>query len=137
LPKSLQERKLKDNPETPKISKSLPVVKWTKAFYDFLNRVIGTRTISLAYVVHDEVAVPAPPLLLNNQTFSETQGSVEAELIARASHAHPLFRDDNASVYYLLEEATRTTSYAASIKPFQRTKNSRAAFTPGRTNGAP
>jgi hypothetical protein len=59
--KSLQEGKLEDNPETPKISKSLPVVKWTEAFYDFLHPVIGTRTISLAYVVCDEVAVPAPP----------------------------------------------------------------------------
>jgi hypothetical protein len=44
--KSLQERKLEDNPKTPKISKSLPIVKWPEAFFDVLNRVIGTRTIS-------------------------------------------------------------------------------------------
>jgi hypothetical protein len=31
-------------------------------------------------------------------------------------------------VYYKLEEATRGTSYAASIKPFQRTKNGRQAW---------
>jgi hypothetical protein len=34
-----------------------------------------------------------------------------------------LYRDDN-----LLEQATRATSYAASIKPFQRTKNGRDAW---------
>jgi hypothetical protein len=62
------------------------------------------------------------------QPHSDEHGSVEAELIARASHNNALYRDDNASVYYLLEEATRTTPYAASIKPFQRAKDGRAAW---------
>jgi hypothetical protein len=39
-----------------------------------------------------------------------------------------LFRDDNATVYHYLEEATRSTMYAASIQPFQRSKNGRAAW---------
>jgi len=40
-----------------------------------------------------------------------------------------LFREDNLSVYYKLEEeAMRVTSYAASIKPYQRTKNGRDAW---------
>ena len=38
------------------------------------------------------------------------------------------FRDDNSVVYYHLEEATRGTSYAASIKPFQRGKDGRGAW---------
>jgi hypothetical protein len=41
---------------------------------------------------------------------------------------HALYRDDNAYVYYKLEEAKRTTAYAASIKPFQHTKNECGAF---------
>ena len=53
---------------------------------------------------------------------------MEAELIARAAHTHALFRDDNSVVYYHLEEATRGTSYAASIKPFQRGNNGRGAW---------
>jgi hypothetical protein len=53
---------------------------------------------------------------------------VEEELVARASHAHALYRDDNASVYYFLEEATRGTSYSASIKPFQQRKDGRGAW---------
>ena len=52
---------------------------------------------------------------------------MEGELIARASHTHALFRDDNSVVYYYLEEATRGTSYAASIKPFQKVKDGRGA----------
>ena len=64
----------------------------------------------------------------HSQPHSTLHGSVEAELVARASHTHALFRDDNSAVYYALEEATRTTIYAASIKPFQRQKNGRGAW---------
>ena len=53
---------------------------------------------------------------------------MEGDLIARAAHTHARFRDDNSVVYYHLEEATRGTSYAASIKPFQRGKDGRAAW---------
>ena len=53
---------------------------------------------------------------------------MEGELIARASHTHARFRDDNSVVYYHLEEATRGTSYAASIKPFQKAKDGRGAW---------
>ena len=44
------------------------------------------------------------------------------------SHDHELFREDNAKVYYHLEEATHGTSYAVSIKPFQRSKNGWGAW---------
>ena len=80
--------------------------------------------IPLAYVIRENEDVPAvaPPLQVG-QPHSDAHGSIEGELIAWASHAHALFRDNNAAVYYALEEATCSTSYAASIKPFQRSKN--------------
>jgi hypothetical protein len=43
--------KQKENPL--KISKALPVIKWTESFRDFLNRVIGMRIIPLCYVMRD------------------------------------------------------------------------------------
>jgi hypothetical protein len=49
-------------------------------------------------------------------------------LITQAAHGHALFREDNSAVYYKLEEATRATSYATSIKPFQRAENGRMAW---------
>ena len=80
--------------------------------------------IPLAYVFRKDEEVPAmAPPLQAGQPHSEAHGSIEGEMIARASHTHAMFRDDNAAVYYALEEATHSTSYAASIKPFQRTKN--------------
>ena len=124
--KTLRDRKDEDDPDVPK---ALPVIKWTEAFQDFLNRAIGARMIPLVYVIRIDPQVPglAPPLA-PNQPHSTEHGSVEGELIARASHTHVLFRDDNSVVYNHLEEATRGTSYAASIKPFQRGKDGRGAW---------
>jgi hypothetical protein len=83
----------------------------------------------LCYVIRETVNVPAAaPALAQNQPHSNEHESVTGELVARASHEHALFRDDNASVYHYLEEATRSTPYAASIKPFQRRKDGRGAW---------
>ena len=85
--------------------------------------------IPLAYITRKDEDVPAvAPPLQARQPHSEVHGSIEGAMIAWASHTHAMFRDDNAAVYYALEEATRSTSYAASIKPFQRTKNSCGAL---------
>ena len=122
--KALKDRKDENDPDDPKITKALPIIKWTEAFQDFLNRVIGARMIPLAYVIRIDPQVPGPaPTLAPNQPHSTEHGSVEGELIARASHTHALYRDDNSVVYYHLEEATRGTSYAASIKSFQKGKD--------------
>ena len=40
-----------------------------------------------------------------------------------ASHTHPHFKEDNSKVYYYIHEATRTTSYDASIKPYHKYNN--------------
>ncbi len=45
----------------------------------------------------------------------------------RFSHTHALFSDGNGKVFDNLELATRGTKFAASIAPFKRTKNGRAA----------
>jgi hypothetical protein len=45
--RALKVKQKLDPPELPKISKALPVIKWTKSFRVFLNRVIGVRTIPL------------------------------------------------------------------------------------------
>ena len=84
--------------------------------------------IPLAYVTRAVVDVlVVVPVLENNRPHSEEHGSAENELIARASHDNELFREDNAKVYHHLEKATRGTSYAAPIKPFQRSKNGQGA----------
>ena len=49
--KALKDRKDEDDPDVPKITKALPIIKWTEAFQYFLNRVIGARLIPSAYVI--------------------------------------------------------------------------------------
>ena len=81
--KALKARKDEDDLEVPKIKRSLPIIKWTEAFQDFLHRVIGVRTIPLAYVIRTTVDVlAAMPALQPNQPHSDLHGSVEAELVA-------------------------------------------------------
>ena len=43
--KALKDRIDEDDPDVPKITKALPIIKSTEAFQDFLNRVIGARMI--------------------------------------------------------------------------------------------
>ena len=43
--KALKERKDEDDPDVPKITKSLLIIKWVEVFQDFLNRVIVARMI--------------------------------------------------------------------------------------------
>ena len=98
-------------PETPKISKALPVIKWTEPFQEFLNRKIGNQNIPLAYIIRDIQNPPAvAPPLAPGHPHSLEHGSIEAELIARAPHSHALFRNDNSDLYFLLEEATQSTN---------------------------
>jgi hypothetical protein len=49
--KALTDKKGGDEPEVPKITKALPIIKWTEAFRDYLHRVVGVRNIPLAYVI--------------------------------------------------------------------------------------
>ena len=112
--------KKSDELDIPKISQTLPVLKWTEAFSDYLHRIIRSHMIPLAYVIHEHVNPPgtATPCA-TSQPHSEEHGSVEMDMIMLASHDHALFHEDNAKVYIKLEEATHSTMYAALIKPYQ------------------
>ena len=124
------ERRAKDDdePDVPKISKSLPILKWTVSFEDFLHRVLGVRHIPLAHVIRSQVTPGAIGVQQADKPFSEATESVEAKLIESVSHNHALYRDDNAKVYHHIEEASRGTVYAAFIQPFQRRKDGRGAW---------
>ena len=63
--KALKAQKDEDDPEVPKITRSLPIIKWTEAFQDFLHRVIGVRTIPLAYVISCQHFNPTSRILIS------------------------------------------------------------------------
>ena len=48
--------------------------------------------------------------------------------MARSTHHDTLYREDNKSLYHMLEEDVRKTPCAALLKPFMRGKDGREAF---------
>ena len=89
--KALKTRKADDTPEVPKITKALPIIKWTQAFADYIFRVIGVRNIPLAYVLREDANVnPVVPTLLAGQPHSELHVAWICGSRARSSGlAHP------------------------------------------------
>jgi len=126
--KALVAKKKDDEPEVPKVTKTLTIIKWSESMRDYFHRCIGVRGIPLAYVIRNNVDVPMIGTIQPGSPHSTEHGSVEMELIARALHTHPLYREDNSLVYYKIEEGVRGTQFAASIKPYQRNKNGRGAW---------
>ena len=115
--KLLDDRKDEDEPDVPQISKTLNDTNWSEALIEFAHRMISVIGAPLVYMVKDDSVIPAtsPPLLMN-QPHSEEHRSVEEELINRLKHISPVFKDTNQKVYHSLEEATRGTAYASSVR---------------------
>ena len=118
-----------DRPKVPVLSKNQTPLRWMESFKDCLYRTYGVRTCPISYVIRDSPEVEDEDVdpLGPGDCFGRS-GSVLEELIARLNHTDPLYRTDNALVYSLLDEATRGTIYAPTIKPFARTKNGRNAW---------
>eukprot|EP00957_Ditylum_brightwellii_P093716 7135456-Ditylum_brightwellii.AAC.1 len=91
--KALKNKKEESEPDTRKIAKGLNIIKWSESFHDLLNRCIGVQMIPLAYIVRQEsvVDLSVAPAIAAGQPYSAEHGSVEDELIARATHNQPLY----------------------------------------------
>lgn len=118
-----------DRPEVPVLSKSQTVIRWMESFRDCLSRTFGVRNCPILYVIRDTVAVPpeADDPLAAGKAYGSS-GSLVDEMMRRLSHNDPLYKSDNSLVFSLLDEATRGTVYAPTIKPYARTKDGRQAW---------
>jgi hypothetical protein len=116
-------------PNVPVLHKNNTPLKWIESFKDCLFRTYGLRKTPLLYVVREHALVQpeAQDPLLPTKSYGSS-GSIVDELIKRLSFTDPLYKSDNATVYAMLEEATRGTVYASTIKPHSRTKNGRSAW---------
>jgi len=121
-----------EKPYVPVLSKNVTPMKWMASFQDCLSRIFGVRMCPITYVIRENETVPSkddePIDLANSRAYSNATKSVLNELIRRLSHNHPLYKSDNNLVYSLLDEATRGTIYAPTIKLFARTKDGWAAW---------
>ena len=112
-----------------KFRKETVALQWFEAAITFLGAYIGARNCPLAYVTR-EVALPDPqrPAILIDKCYSDEHNLIEDKLVVFLSHDHTLFKDDNAKVYELLEEALRGSSMDSTIQPHKRWKDNRKAW---------
>eukprot|EP00957_Ditylum_brightwellii_P054570 4134737-Ditylum_brightwellii.AAC.1 len=91
-------------------------MRWVDVFDDFLSMKIGAWTIPLSYMTR-ETALASRPASVNRENLPQDEefAYIEEELVAQALHMHPFYREDNAQVYYRLEEAVRGTQYASTL----------------------
>lgn len=132
---AIQERK-KEKPEVPLLTKGLTVVKWLDSFMILLRAWVGVRKIPLLYCAREEVTPMNPPDFESNLPYSAEHGSVEDELIARASQAHPLFTADNRQLFELLEQALRHSPLATSLVQYRKKNDGKSALIAIRTQFA-
>lgn len=126
---AMDEDSKKRAPEVPKLNKNTTVAKWDDSFKVHVRKVYGAREATLEYMIRKEVAVVMPhPGLLADHPHSEAAKSIQGEQANRLSHTHPLYQRDNDQLYSMLEAATRSTTFEATIKPFRLTHNGRGAY---------
>ena len=127
-----------DKPSVPILNpkKGVTPLKWLESFKDCLFHTFGVRGCPLSYVCRGDAEVPSEvddPLAMDDNVAPPvpspygSSGSIIDEMIKRMTHEHPLFKTDNNTVYSMLEEATRGTPFAMTVKSYSNSKNGRAA----------
>ncbi len=116
--------KKKDAPDVPKINDKdgdRKIIRWAPIFLDCMEHHYGAKG-HLRYVLRENSAVKTEqenPLVAHvmanpvqniqgvHGTYYGESGSLVGELIARLPHDGPIFKNDNATVFQKVEEATR------------------------------
>ena len=123
-------------PKIPVLSKTNPPLRWSESFKNVCYNTFGVRTVPLSYIIREktdvvpetgtDAAVTYDPCVPDKAHGSS--GSVLDDLIHRTSHTHPLYKQDNATVFTMIEEAARGTHFSNTIQPFKNRKNGRGAW---------
>ena len=83
----------------PKVSKLLPIIKCTESFTSLLHQPVVKINIPLSYFIRESDDVPVVvPLMMRGNSYSGENGSVDKQLIMRASHTHHRFNKDISKV---------------------------------------
>ena len=122
----------KDDKELTKCTQNMPVMKWVKHVKEDLNEIFTSDPqipVPLGYVTRPTVNVGAISPLEPLEAFSTNYVSIQNELLHHYSHANPMWVDDNAKVFSLLDEATAGHSKLnSSINNQRRTRDGRQAL---------
>ena len=119
--------------KVPSLSKTNPPLRWCESFKNVCYNTFGVRIVPLLYVICDAVDVTpetgADPYVTYDPCLTnKAHGNSVEDMIRRTSHTHALFKQDNATVFNMIEEAARSTHYSNTIQPFKKGKNGRGAW---------
>ena len=128
---ALLDKKKRDEPDVPKLTSKMSIVKWIESFKLHCYAIIGVRNCPIYYVIRNvaDVSGIVRPPLLPNQPHSAEYGSIEGELIHLSSHDHPLFQQDNTNVYDRMEIGLRGSAYAATMVKYRKKRDGVGAMT--------
>ena len=117
----------------PSLGRSIPIMKMIELIRNYLRRVLGIRKIPLAYVVRSMVAVPPigdAPLRTapSSLPYGAKYSSFHDEQIERASHDHPGYAEDNATVMDIILTVVQGTSFMSSVKTAVTNRDGRTAL---------
>ena len=125
----ISEKKSTDKTVFPKLDRNTSILKWTEAAGNSFASVIGSRNAPLSYVIRPDSTCPDPlPPLEVGKPWSVAYGSIRSEMESCLTHDDPVYGDDNHKVFDMLHDLLQGTTYGATIIPYKRKKDGRAAW---------
>jgi hypothetical protein len=122
-------KKSTDRKVFPKMERNTSILKYTEAAATSFAATIGARNALLSYVIHSDSSSPYPlPPLEAGKPWSEACGSIKNEMELCLDHDDPVFGDDNHEIFTLLHDSLEGTIYGATITPYRKKKDGRAAW---------
>ena len=109
------------------MSKTNLPLRWSESFKIVCYNTSVLRTVPLLYDIREKDEVTPETGEDANITYDPcltdkahgTSGSILEDLTHRTSHTHHLYKQDNATLFTMIEEATLGTHYANTIQPFK------------------
>ena len=92
---------------------------------EHLRSKVGVRRILISCVTRTDPIVLTIGTISATFPYYEGVDSFHKELIARTSHKHPNFADDNGIVLDVLVACLTTTRHMSDMKPFHRQRGGR------------
>jgi hypothetical protein len=127
-PSLSSEKKSTDKKVFPKMDRNTSILKYTEAAAASFAATIGARNTPLSYVIRPDSLSPYPlPPLMAGKPWSEMCGSIRNEMELCLDHDDPVFGDDNHEIFTLLHDSLERTIYGATITPYKKKKDGRAA----------
>ena len=97
------------------ISKTFGIMRALDILPTHLRERIGSQKVALLYIVRDNVEPARLQNLEADRITSAEYDSIMDELIARAPHEGPKFREDNALVYQIVQDLVAGSTHESSI----------------------